>query len=1220
MLKHAILALAILSTAVWGQTGVSQIQGTVADATGAAIPAASVTAEHVQTHNTFQTTTSEAGFFVFPSLQIGDYRITVVAPGMQKWQGQLSLLLGQQAALAPMLQVATGTDQVTVAGDVTPILTTTGPTRATIVERERIEQLPLNGRAIQNLFTVTVPGLEGASAQPRVYGLRDSSMEFVQDGVVLGDRNTGNLQGRPPGLDTVQEFRVETSVSSAKLDRPANAIMSTKSGTNQFHGSAFYTGRNSGFGVARLRQDTFTKPPHLVRNEFGLSGGGPVIIPKVYNGKNRTFVFAAWEDSRVRSAATTGSAVWTDAMRRGDFSGLIDANGRKITLYDPWSVGAGPTYQKVPFVNNQLPLTKLSPLAKYVFGVVPLPTSPDVNPLVAQNYFGLAPTVTDQRTYTTRVDQRVSDRNQVFGRYSHGLSNQFNRRAFNTGGNPISSDNLWNRETYFEVSNTATGSWTHIFAPGFFVETVGTMSLIDWQYSLNQPSAQQNISAQLGTSNPFNVNGAPGLLNLGYQGISFAGVVPRSEYTKVFSGEQNYSWAKNKHQIEFGWRFRQEILNTIPDRPDQSDLDFSSNATALYNPSTGSAYGTAPQTGDNGANFFLGIAASYSQSRPPGAYNMHGRDVATYVQDNWKIRRNLTINLGVRWEYLGPYRDSNGVTALWDFASKSLVRNVPLAQLVTNGYTTQPIADGYTGLGVKFTTPDKAGYPDGLVSASRHDFAPRVGFAYTGKIAGKQVVARGGYGMYHFPIPARTFSELRLNPPLQGSYSYSWNSSTQSPDSLPNYFLRAAPTVIAGQNSVNVLDITKPPTVLPGVQVTGLDPNLPTSMAHEWNFTVEAEIMKDTVVRAGFVGTAGRNIEMMQLYNYNPISNYVWYAGSGQPLPTGYYSNTVRRDLDQTVYGNMRVYSKIGYSNYSGIQLEAERRYSRGVAFQLFYVLSNSLSTGNTPSQGGDFTVNAIYQPNVFLPGAMPQNVDNRIRFYRYARDTDIPQQRIRYNFLYDLPFGKGKRFFGHTNSILDRVVGGWQAAGSGTAQSRWWSLPTGNWGSFGTPQTYGTQYPIQDCRAGQCFPGYLYYNGYIPANRINVAGGVLGVPQSYTPSSAPINPIPANGRVVDPNLNDNNNVYVPLKNGSLQLVNFDSGLNPWRNQAVQGPWISSMNASLSKSVPINEHVRLRLSVDAFNVLNQPGTNLPDTTTGIITLRTSAQGARTMQYGARISW
>src|SRR3954454_9174882 len=329
------LCLALVAGSLCAQTGVGQIQGTTSDSSGAVVPNASVVLENTQTDNRFQTITNEAGLYVFPSLTPGDYRLTVTVTGMQKWEGKATLVAGQRAVINVSLEVGRSTEQITVAGDVTPLLSTSSPTVATVVERARIEQLPLNGRSIQTLLTIAVPGLEGSSSQPKVYGLRDSAMDVLQDGVSLQDRNTGAIQSRPPGLDTIEEFRVETAVSSAKLTRPSSAIMITKSGTNEPHGSVFLTGRNSGFGVARQRQDTFTTPPHLVRNEFGVSAGGPVILPKIYNGRNKTFIFGAWEENRTRSAATQGSAVWTAAMRNGDFSGLSDANGRKITLYDP---------------------------------------------------------------------------------------------------------------------------------------------------------------------------------------------------------------------------------------------------------------------------------------------------------------------------------------------------------------------------------------------------------------------------------------------------------------------------------------------------------------------------------------------------------------------------------------------------------------------------------------------------------------------------------------------------------------------------------------------------------------------------------------------------------------------------------------------------------------------------------------------------------------------
>src|SRR3954454_21927920 len=324
------LCLALVAGSLCAQTGVGQIQGTTSDSSGAVVPNASVVLENTQTDNRFQTITNEAGLYVFPSLVPGDYRLSVTVPGMQKWEGTATLVAGQRAVINASLEVGRSTEQITVAGDVTPLLSTTSPTVATVVERQRIEQLPLNGRSIQTLLAIAVPGLEGSASQPKVFGLRDSAMDVMQDGVNLQDRNTGSIQSRPPGLDTIEEFRVETAVSSAKLTRPASAMMITKSGTNDVHGSIFETGRNSGFGVARQRQDTFTKAPHLVRNEFGASLGGPVFLPKIYNGKNKTFFFASWEELRQRQASTTTSAVWTEAMRNGDFNGLVNGQNQRI--------------------------------------------------------------------------------------------------------------------------------------------------------------------------------------------------------------------------------------------------------------------------------------------------------------------------------------------------------------------------------------------------------------------------------------------------------------------------------------------------------------------------------------------------------------------------------------------------------------------------------------------------------------------------------------------------------------------------------------------------------------------------------------------------------------------------------------------------------------------------------------------------------------------------
>jgi len=280
--------------------------------------------------------------------------------------------------------------------------------------------------------------------------------------------------------------------------------------------------------------------------------------------------------------------------------------------------------------------------------------------------------------------------------------------------------------------------------------------------------------------------------------------------------------------------------------------------------------------------------------------------------------------------------------------------------------------------------------------------------------------------------------------------------------------------------------------------------------------------------------------------------------------------------------------------------------------------MSNSLSSGSIASQGGGALNNSIIQPDRFLPGAIPADKDANLRFYRYARDTGVPKHRLRWNFLYDLPIGRGKALFGNAGSMLNRLVGGWQLAGYGTTQSRYWSLPTNNWGTFGDIEVYGEKYPIEDCRSGGCFRGYLYYNGYLPATQLNVANGIQGIPSTYTPANTPINPARPTGTVAA-DFNNTNNVTIRLANGTNQLVAVDNGLHPWRNQAMLGPWLTNLTGSIFKVVPITEGVSLRLNLDAFNALNQPGTPLPGGD-GIISLRNSAQGARVLQYTARLSW
>lgn len=267
------------------QTGTGNVQGVVRDATAAVVARARVSIEQVATTRKYETTTNDVGFYLFPSLQPGNYTMTVEAPGMQTWQGQVLLETGQTAVVDTQLAVGrAATQQVTVAVSAAPLVTLTDATQNSVMERSRIEELPLNGRYIYALILQATPGVEGSATNPEVNGVVLGGMEYLQDGAVLTGRDEDTqIIVRPPGIDTVQEMRIESSNSSAKVERPATTMLVTKNGTNQVHGALFETARNNGLGVARQRQDG-NVPAHLVRNEFGVSLGGPVYLPKLYNG------------------------------------------------------------------------------------------------------------------------------------------------------------------------------------------------------------------------------------------------------------------------------------------------------------------------------------------------------------------------------------------------------------------------------------------------------------------------------------------------------------------------------------------------------------------------------------------------------------------------------------------------------------------------------------------------------------------------------------------------------------------------------------------------------------------------------------------------------------------------------------------------------------------------------------------------------------------------
>lgn len=340
------LAVCLLTPLAWPQASTSTVSGTVNDQTGAVIPGASATLTNTNTNVTSRTTANQVGFYMFPGVLPGPYRLVVEAPGMQRFEGTLTVQVQQSAVVNVVMRIGETLTEVSVQ-DVTPMLTVNSPTLGATLERTRIEQLPINGRAVTSLLQ-TVPGMEGL----RAFGLRQHSFEFVLDGAALADRyGYYTVPLRQPGLDSIQEFKAENNNSSAKFTRPTTVVLTTRGGTNQLHGAAFATNRNNAVGRAPSRTDYYTKPPFLNRNEFGASAGGPVYIPNVYNGRDRTFWFFSYEGLRNLSYSTQGYPVPTEAMRNGDMRELKNASGIVQRIYNPWSTNPV-TWEREQFSYN----------------------------------------------------------------------------------------------------------------------------------------------------------------------------------------------------------------------------------------------------------------------------------------------------------------------------------------------------------------------------------------------------------------------------------------------------------------------------------------------------------------------------------------------------------------------------------------------------------------------------------------------------------------------------------------------------------------------------------------------------------------------------------------------------------------------------------------------------------------------------------------------------
>ncbi|MEW5976844.1 MAG: TonB-dependent receptor [Acidobacteriota bacterium] len=1213
-MRCAWVLMAVAATIFWaanrdlmGQSGSGVVRGVVRDANQAVVPGATVTVTNERTGVPRKTQTNAEGIYYVGALPLGQYQVVVEVTGFKKWSTKLALEVGQIAVVDVSLELGSVETTVDVVGAAAPINTESIDV-SDVKDFQRIRQLPLNGRSISNLFNLT-PGVEGGGSA-RVNGLKVGSLEITLDGISLVDRFGGGISRVQPGLDTVEEFRIETVGSDARYSRPATVTLATRSGTNEVHGSIFETHRNNGWNlVSRARQDGSAKAPQLIRNEYGVSAGGPFYLGNLYDGRNKTFWFAAFEGLRQRQGRRAGCCfgpygVPTEAMWNGDLSGFVDRDGVQTVIYDPLTTDANGVRQ--PFPNNRIPADRISPLAKRLQALTAKPTNGE-NPFV--NPFNLDLTYPDKRdlgNLTIKGDQQLSDKDRLSVRWTRSTQKFATEGA--VFGNPSPGSGLGTSRSDAEINNV-TVNHTRTFSPTLLNEL---MIGVHRSYKSSGTLADfTDYPKELGLPNPFGVTGWPSLYASGagdpYYWAYWDADNRKDEALTGVVAENNLTWIKGKHTLQFGGKFRPEYNNVRELQQAHGSHGFGGSWTALYDPVGEQAVSF---TGHGFADLLLGLPDYLSVQYNRGFFYFRQKEIGLYANDSWKISPRLTLNLGLRWDKWTPYSEQFNRLAAIDLDTVGSVFQVitPGSHDIRSLRDIPPsVLDSWAVRGLTYTTANAVGYPENLFSADNNNFGPRIGAAFR---ISDNMVLRGGYGEYFWTMPlSQILQTSRTQPPL----NLRFENIVSLYDDSGTYSLRTRPTsdFFAPNIGVDTRGIVSlPSSARPGFAWDGR--NWKDGRSQSWHFTWERELMKSTALRLSYIGNHGRDLEQrVSINSLEPQFNFI--TRTGLAPASGTAGDIQRRPNPNWNLGNGYI-TRSGYSNTHSAQIEIERKYSNGIGFQWFYTFTRSLTTtdagGFTSGNQGinDGGGGARVPENIELWGAPNLSFEERLRF-TYFNSTNVPAHRIRYNGIFDLPFGHGKKYGSGVPGALNHLIGGWQVATIGDWRGgNWLSASAGRY-VFGDPTLSAGQRPEMNIFG---LRQRLWFRGDVDlSSATNVTGG----------DPTALVPVDRSQRLVRPlGPNFDNRLPLRLADGTIRNTSITDLYNPSSRAFIIGPGAWNVDLALYKNFTFGERYKAQFSANFFNFFNHPNDLDPNNVTGLQNLARQSNDPRIIQFSLRFDF
>lgn len=1057
MKKLALILLSSILAAAQNRT--AEISGRVVDQSEGALIGAQVTARNVDTGARRSAKAGTTGDYVVPLLEPGNYELLVEQPGFRTLQRSGILLhVGDSVRIDITMQLGEVTQTVNVVEEA-PLLRTTDASLGQVIDNTKVSSLPLNGRSSFRLVELT-PGFVGSQGARGQFGDIPVNTTWDANFSINGGQGYANeimIDGAPsttgffnqittmPSVDALVEFKVQSNSLSAEFGRFGGGVLNvtTKSGANEWHGSLFEFLRNSKLDANDFFNNRAgAKKPPFRMNQFGGSFSGPVTLPGVFSGKNRSFFFFNYEATRWRRGDVYLATVPTAAQRTGDFSRTFASNGQIVQVYDPTTTRPDPArpgaYIRDAFPGNIMPASRINAVGKNIVNYYPQPNTAGAAVTGVNNFLSNAGRGVDKDQLNGRVDHQFTSTQRLFGRFSSDVTDlcqpDYYGNEATPGAGSVGCTTFKNRSATLEHSWVSSPTVLFTFRYGFarwYQIRAGRGYGFD-QTALGFPASYVG-SLQVPVFPTINVNGYNAL---GNQGNNYL-----SNGNDTHSLLPGVTIIRGRHTIKAGGDFRLTRINIFNPRNGNGVFNFTQAFTQGPDPTRSST-----NAGDALASLLLGYAGSGSVTTDPGV-SMQNYYFSGYVQDDFKISNRLTLNLGLRWEMETPFTERRDQLVGFDPGLKSPAANTAFPNL--------------TGA-LFFASSDRRT----VYNADKNNFAPRVGLAFQ---ASQKTVIRAGAGMFYAP--------LQISNNAVGFYPTIGYSSTTpmvtSTDGGLTPFTTLSNPFPSGKIAPTGSSLGASTGLGQALAIWGNHPITPESI--QWNFNLQHQLPGAVLVDLAYVGNHGIHLAGARAMNTLPTQYLAQGNALLQTVRNPFFGAITAGTMAQQNVTTSRllrpfpqfedvtfINETFGNSIYHALQLKVEKRMTQGLSFLAAYTAGKMITDVPWAASGiGPNNGSGSYQDWYNL------------RAERALSAQDLAQI-LTVSGNYELPFGKGKRVGSQWHGPAQWLLGGWQTNGvlkllSGTPLALTTSANnTNSLGGGSRPNNNGASAEISGGRAKQ--------------------------------------------------------------------------------------------------------------------------------------------------------